>query len=50
MCPGVAVASIGIGNGPVLIGLDGMFLGASLQGLLAEGRPKLQVDPLQGAG
>jgi hypothetical protein len=34
--------SIGIGNGPVLIGLAGMFVGAYLQGVLAEGRPKLQ--------
>lgn len=50
LCPGAAVASIGIGNGPVLIGLAGMFLGAYLQGLLAEGRPKLQVDPQQGPG
>lgn len=27
---------------PVLIGLAGMFAGAYLQGVLAEGRPKLQ--------
>lgn len=27
---------------PVLIGLAGMFVGAYLQGVLAEGRPKLQ--------
>ncbi len=27
---------------PVLIGLTGMFVGAYLQGVLAEGRPKLQ--------
>ena len=50
LCPGAAVASIGIGNGPVLIGLAGMFLGAYLQGVLAEGRPKLQGGPQQGPG
>jgi hypothetical protein len=44
------VASVGIGNGPVLIGLAGMFLGAYLQGVLAEGRPKLQAGPQQGPG
>ena len=27
---------------PMLIGLAGMFVGAYLQGVLAEGRPKLQ--------
>jgi uncharacterized membrane protein YedE/YeeE len=50
LCPGAAVASVGIGNGPVLIGLAGMFLGAYLQGVLAEGRPKLQAGPQQGEG
>lgn len=34
--PGGTVASLGIGNGPMLIGLAGMFLGAHLQGLLSE--------------
>ncbi|MDM7951838.1 MAG: YeeE/YedE thiosulfate transporter family protein [Cyanobium sp. CZS 25K] len=37
LCSGAAVAGVGIGNGPVLIGLAGMFLGAWLQGMLAEG-------------
>jgi len=45
MCPGAAVASVGIGNAPILIGLAGMFLGAYLQGLLAEGRLKRQEEP-----
>lgn len=39
LCPGAAVASVGIGNGPVLIGLAAMFLGAYLQGVIAAGRP-----------
>ena len=50
LCPGAAVASLGIGNGPVLIGLAGMFVGAYLQGVLAEGGPKQQAGPQQGPG
>ena len=50
LCPGAAVASVGIGNGPVLIGLAGMFLGAWLQGMLAEGRLPLKTSPQQGPG
>jgi len=50
LCPGAAVASLGIGNGPVLIGLAGMFVGAYLQGVLAEGGSKLQGGPQQGPG
>lgn len=46
--PGAAVASIGIGNGPVLIGLAGMFVGAYLQGVLAEGGRKQQAGAQQG--
>lgn len=35
VCPGAAIASVGIGNGPILIALAGMFLGAYLQGIQA---------------
>jgi uncharacterized membrane protein YedE/YeeE len=31
-CPGSAVASLGTGNWPVIVGLIGMFLGAYLRG------------------
>ncbi|KEF41274.1 MAG: YeeE/YedE family protein [Cyanobium sp. CACIAM 14] len=50
LCPGAAVASLGTGNGPVLIGLAGMFLGAWLQGMLAEGRLGRRPWPRQEAG
>jgi uncharacterized membrane protein YedE/YeeE len=33
-CPGSAVASLGTGNFPVLVGLAAMFIGAYLRGLL----------------
>lgn len=33
-CPGSAVASLGTGNIPVLVGLAAMFIGAYLRGLL----------------
>jgi len=36
-CPGSAVASLGTGNLPVLIGLAFMFIGAYLRGLLDKG-------------
>jgi len=32
VCPGAAVASLGLGNGPILIALAGMLLGAWLHG------------------
>ena len=32
LCPGSALASIGIGNMPIFIGIGGMFLGAYVQG------------------
>ena len=32
LCPGSAIASLGSGNLPVLIGLAGMWIGAHLQG------------------
>jgi uncharacterized protein len=32
LCPGSALASIGIGNMPILIGIGGMFLGSYVQG------------------
>jgi len=32
LCPGSAIASVGIGNYPVLIGLAGMFCGAYIHG------------------
>ncbi len=32
LCPGSALASIGIGNYPILIGIGTMFLGAYVQG------------------
>ena len=33
-CPGSAVASLGTGNFPILIGLGAMFIGAYIRGLL----------------
>ena len=33
-CPGSAVASLGTGNYPILIGIAAMFIGAYLRGLL----------------
>lgn len=36
-CPGSAVASLGMGNLPVLVGLAFMFIGAYLRGLLDKG-------------
>ena len=50
LCPGAAVASVGVGNWPVLIGLAGMFLGAWLQGMLAEGRLTGKAWPPQRVG
>jgi hypothetical protein len=32
LCPGSAVASVGIGNYPVLVGIGAMFLGAYVHG------------------
>ena len=36
-CPGSAVASLGMGNWPVIIGLAFMFIGAYLRGVLVKG-------------
>ena len=36
-CPGSAVASLGIGNWPVIVGLAAMFLGAYLRGRFVPG-------------
>ena len=33
MCPGSAIASIGIGNYPILIGIAGMFIGSFIHGV-----------------
>ncbi len=33
-CPGAALASLGIGNAPILVAIAGMFVGAWLQGRL----------------
>lgn len=35
LCPGSAIASVGTGNWPVLLGLAGMLLGAYVQGRFA---------------
>ena len=32
LCPGSAIASLGVGNLPVLIGIAGMFIGAYIMG------------------
>jgi uncharacterized membrane protein YedE/YeeE len=37
LCPGSALASLGIGNAPVLIGIGTMFVGAWLRGRQQEG-------------
>lgn len=34
ICPGAAVASVGVGNWPILAGLAGMLIGAYVQGAL----------------
>ncbi len=36
-CPGSAVASLGTGNWPVILGLMGMFLGAYIRGQFIKG-------------
>ena len=38
VCPGAALASLGLGNWPMLAGLAGMLVGAYLQGVWAERR------------
>jgi uncharacterized membrane protein YedE/YeeE len=52
LCPGSAIASVGTGNWPVLLGLAGMLLGAYAQGRFAAERrapaPTSEVQP--GAG
>jgi len=35
ICPGSAIASLGIGNIPIIIGIAGMFIGAYIHGMLA---------------
>jgi hypothetical protein len=35
ICPGAMLASLGTGNGPILLGIAGTFLGAYLQGRFA---------------
>jgi len=37
VCPGPAIAGLGVGNWPLLIALGGMFAGAYVQGTRAEG-------------
>lgn len=32
LCPGSALASVGVGNYPILLGIAGMFIGAYFQG------------------
>ena len=36
VCPGAALASVGIGNYPIFLALGGMFLGAYVQGRFLE--------------
>jgi uncharacterized membrane protein YedE/YeeE len=37
VCPGAAIASLGLGNAPILVAIAAMFVGAYLQGrLMAE--------------
>jgi uncharacterized membrane protein YedE/YeeE len=38
VCPGPAIAGLGVGNWPLLIAILGMFAGAYVQGLLASAR------------
>ncbi len=38
VCPGPAIAGLGVGNWPLLIAILGMFAGAYVQGLLASVR------------
>ena len=39
VCPGPAIAGLGVGNWPLLLAIGGMFAGAYVQGLLASARP-----------
>jgi len=39
ICPGSALASLGAGNWPILIGIGGMLVGAYLQDILLSGAP-----------
>ncbi|MHC4941273.1 MAG: YeeE/YedE family protein [Planctomycetota bacterium] len=41
VCPGAALASLGMGNWPMLYGFAGMLVGAYLQVIVAERAPKL---------
>jgi uncharacterized protein len=38
VCPGPAIAGLGVGNWPLLVAIVGMFAGAYVQGLLASAR------------
>ncbi len=38
VCPGAALASIGIGNWPILLAIGAMFIGAYVEGALVEHR------------
>jgi len=38
VCPGPAIAGLGVGNWPLLISIAGMFAGAYVQGLVASRR------------
>jgi uncharacterized membrane protein YedE/YeeE len=45
ICPGVAYASLGIGNVPILWGIAGMFLGAYAQGAWRSRRATDEATP-----
>jgi hypothetical protein len=44
VCPGPAIAGLGIGNWPMLVAILGMFAGAYVQGLLASARSPASPD------
>jgi uncharacterized membrane protein YedE/YeeE len=45
ICPGAAIASLGLGNWPVLAALAGMLVGAYVQGAFLTGRPAGEAHP-----
>jgi uncharacterized membrane protein YedE/YeeE len=45
VCPGSAIASIGVGNWPILAAVAGMLLGAYLQGAVMSRSVASQATP-----
>jgi uncharacterized membrane protein YedE/YeeE len=50
ICPGSAIASVGIGNLPMLVGIAGLFAGAWVQALVFADRPGTSGSPSSADG